>query len=102
MPEPEPNDELVVVTVFSVKPGHVPDVGQLLRDLVEATRAEPLCVHYRALQSRTDPVDFAVVGAWESEEAYDEHMAAPHTVTFTHRVLGLLESGPEIRRYRMI
>jgi quinol monooxygenase YgiN len=102
MPEREPDEALVVVTVFSVRPEHVPDVGQLLRDLVEATRAEPRCAHYQALQSRTDPVDFGVVGAWESEEAYDEHMAAAHTITFTHRVLGLLESGPEIRRYRVI
>jgi quinol monooxygenase YgiN len=102
MPEPEQNDALVVVTLFSVKPSHVPDVGELLRDLVESTRAEAGCVSYQALQGRTDPVDFAVVGEWRSEEAYDAHMAAPHTVTFTHRVLGLLESGPEIRRYRVI
>jgi len=102
MPEPQQNDPLIVVTLFSVRPSHVPDVGDLLRVLVEGTRAEEGCVSYRALQSRTDTVDFAVVGEWRSEEAYDAHMAAPHTMSFTHRVLGLLESGPEIRRYRVI
>ena len=102
MPDPDQSDALVVVTLFSVRPAQVPEVGRLLRDLAEGTRAEPRCVHYQALQSLTDPVDFAVVGEWESEDAYDEHMAAPHAMTFTHRVLGLLESGPEIRRYRVI
>jgi quinol monooxygenase YgiN len=102
MADDEENGALAVVTLFTVKPEHVSTVGALLRDLVTATGKEPGCVQYEALQSQADAEDFAVVGEWRSESAYDAHMAAPHTTTFTHRVLGLLSSGPEIRRYKAL
>jgi quinol monooxygenase YgiN len=102
MPDPRAPGSLSIVTMFTVRPEHVSHVGEMLRALVEQTRAEPGCVRYEALQSQADPVDFVVLGQWVSEDAYDRHMAAAHTLAFTHGILGWLQSGPEMRRYRPI
>lgn len=50
----------------------------LAEKIVPASRQDPGNVYYVLSQSVEDPKVIAMIEAWESQEAIDAHMAAPH------------------------
>ncbi|MBA2763531.1 MAG: antibiotic biosynthesis monooxygenase [Thermoleophilaceae bacterium] len=70
--------EVVVVAVFTAKPGHEREVEEALGRLIPPTHDEPGCITYALHRGLDDPASFAIVERWTSRAALDEHFTRPH------------------------
>ncbi|HEY0594920.1 putative quinol monooxygenase [Sphingopyxis sp.] len=69
---------LKVIAQDFIKPDAVDIVLPLYRELVEATRAEPLCIAYDLFEDRKDPGHFIFVEEWPDQAALDTHCRTEH------------------------
>lgn len=69
---------LKVIAQDFIKPDCVEAVLPLYRELVEKTRAEPLCVSYDLFIDQKDPGHFVFVEEWTDRAALDAHCASEH------------------------
>ncbi|EJD6506229.1 putative quinol monooxygenase [Providencia rettgeri] len=53
-------------------------VMPLYRELVAATKQEPLCISYDLYVDQKDPGHFIFIEEWPSQEALDIHCASEH------------------------
>jgi len=84
-------------------PGKEAELEAGLRALIEPTSQEAGYVNYDLHQDVSDPGRFVFYENWESGEALDAHLAAPHLVDFAGRIGDLLdENGLTIYRLRRI
>ncbi|MGZ8177176.1 putative quinol monooxygenase [Williamsia sp. SKLECPSW1] len=70
--------DLHVVATISAKEGTADGLGAALKKLAEASRGDAGCIAYEVYESASTPGTFITVEKWESQEALDAHMAAPH------------------------
>lgn len=101
MPEPRSERRVVQITLIRAKPDRVDTVAAQLAALAEPSGAEPGCLSFDVLQGDADPQDFAVVEAWISDAALDAHLASSPVARLLHPLVSELESGLEMRRYRV-
>ena len=74
-----------------------------LEKLIEPTTQERGYVNYDVHQGTEDPDTFVSYENWESAEALDAHLAAPHLVHFADIMGGLLDdNGLTINRLQRI
>lgn len=69
---------LRVIAEDFIHPEAVPLVLPLYRELVAATRAEPLCIAYDLLIDDKDPGHFIFIEEWPDQAALDLHCATEH------------------------
>ena len=69
---------LKVIAQDFIKPDAVDIVLPLYRQLVEQTRAEPLCVAYDLFENQKDPGHFIFVEEWPDQAALDAHCQTEH------------------------
>ena len=69
---------LKVIAQDFIKPDAVDIVLPLYRELVAATRAEPLCIAYDLFEDRKDPGHFIFVEKWPDQAALDAHCQTEH------------------------
>ncbi|MGH6696891.1 putative quinol monooxygenase [Sphingopyxis sp.] len=69
---------LKVIAQDFIKPEAVEIVRPLYRQLVEATRAEPLCIAYDLFEDQKDPGHFIFIEEWPNRAALDFHCASGH------------------------
>lgn len=69
---------LKVIAEDFIKPEAVETVLPLYRELVEATRREPLCVAYDLFIDEKDPGHFIFIEEWPDRAALDAHCASEH------------------------
>ncbi len=93
---------LQVIARIRAKPESVDTVRAILGGIVEPTRREPGCVHYRLLQHLTDPTEFATMEEWISVEAEEAHFFTPHILNALSKLSGHLAAEPDIRRYQAV
>jgi quinol monooxygenase YgiN len=91
-----------VIARFLAKPGKEEAVNQVLSALVAPTRREIGCFQYDLLVNASDPRDFCFVERWDSDASLDQHGQTEHLRAATNQVEGLLETPPDIRRYRIL
>lgn len=84
------------------KPGREQALREALEALVAPTAKEAGYVNYDLHQGVEDPAVFALYENWESGEALDAHLAAPHLQHFVGRMDDLLDGGLQISRLRRI
>lgn len=75
---------------------------EALEALIAPTAKEAGCINYDLHQGVEDPAFFALYENWESGEALDAHLAAPHLQEFVGRMDDLLDGGLQISRLRRI
>lgn len=80
----------------------VDEVRQILLGLIEPSRAEPGCIKYELLQNAVDPTDFTFVETFASEDALNEHAAAPYIAGLAPKLKELVARPSEVSRYRTI
>lgn len=105
MPTPtdDRRDLLTVIANMKAKPGKEQELRQALEALIEPTSREDGYVNYDLHQSVDDPAVFYFYENWESEEALDAHLSAPHLEQFKGVMDDLLdERGLTIARLRRI
>ncbi len=104
MPTPtdERRDLLTVIASMRAKPGKEQALREALEALIAPTVKEDGYVNYDLHQGVEDPAVFFFYENWESGEALDAHLAAPHLVAFVGRMGDLLDGGLQVSRLRRI
>lgn len=69
---------LKVIAQDFIQPDRVDVVLPIYRELVAATRQEPLCISYELLIDRQDPGHFVFIESWPDQAALDAHCATEH------------------------
>jgi quinol monooxygenase YgiN len=69
---------LKVIAEDFIHPEHVATVLPLYRELVAATRLEPLCLGYELFIDQKDPGHFVFVEQWPDRAALDVHCQTAH------------------------
>jgi quinol monooxygenase YgiN len=91
-----------VVARFVAKAGKEEALKTVLTALIAPTRREVDCYQYDLLVNPVDPRDLCFVERWGSDKALDQHGESAHLKSATEQFAGLVESPPDIRRYRII
>lgn len=105
MPTPtdDRRDLLTVVAYMKAASGREDELKAALEALIEPTSQEDGYVNYDLHQSVEDPGAFVLYENWESGEALDAHLAAPHLVHFAEIMGELLdEKGLTLLRLQRI
>lgn len=98
-------DLLTVIANMRAKPGKEQELREALEVLIEPTKQESGYVNYDMHQGVEDTAVFYFYENWESAEALDAHLDAPHLRDFASRLDELLEGGDaglNIQRLRRI
>ncbi|MDO9364613.1 MAG: putative quinol monooxygenase [Sphingopyxis sp.] len=69
---------LKVIAQDFIKPDAVAVVLPLYRELVAATRMEPLCIAYDLFEDQKDPGHFIFIEEWPDRAALDAHCQTEH------------------------
>ena len=90
-----------VVAKNIVKKDKTDEFIALAKTLEEATnKLDSGCIRYELYQDISDPGILTFIEEWESMEALDKHMAAPHFKDIVPK-LGAFADGPEdVRLYK--
>ncbi len=79
--------------IVQVKSGHEAEFERLFAELREAMRtAEPGCLVYSLLKSRTRPGAYIVQEQYRDPAALAAHESAPHGATYFPKIRAILES----------
>ncbi len=82
---------ICLAVTYVIKPGLEAEVAGRLRELTEATRAEPGCRFYLTHRSTSDPRKFFLYEQYDDQVALEAHRAAPYFVE--HVVNGLIPAA---------
>jgi competence protein ComEC len=89
-----------VVSHVDVTPD--PRVAPMLRRLAEASRAEEGNIRFDVLQHTMRANHFTVIETWQSQKAFDAHVAAAHTRQYRDEVQPLTGSPLDERVYTAV
>jgi quinol monooxygenase YgiN len=70
-------------------------------EMAATSREEPGCLDYSCGFDVEDPAVVIIVEHWESEEALNAHMAAPHFQAFTKFIVGIVDGPVELTRHEV-
>jgi quinol monooxygenase YgiN len=91
-----------VVARFVAKAGKEEALTQALTALVPPARRELGCYQYDLLINNTDARELCFVERWDGDKALDQHLESAHVKAMLRQVEGLLESPPDVRRFRLV
>jgi quinol monooxygenase YgiN len=83
---------LTIIAKLKTKNSCEEPLGQVLRSLIEPTRAEKGCINYDLHRSHEDPGLFIFYENWEIRPLWEEHMKSPHLMDFSEKQGALTES----------
>lgn len=92
------NTPVFAVTYIEIKPSSTERAVSLLKTHAEASQAEAGNLRFQILQRTGRANHFAILDAWENQQAQDDHAAASHTRTFRDSLDPLLYSPYDERR----
>lgn len=94
----------VIHTVIDllVKPQAVEKVRALLIELLEPTRKEDGCLKYKLFENLMDHCQFTFIGAWENEDAFDDHLQSDHFRKVDSDIKDDLVKSMDVKRYKYI
>ena len=90
-----------VIAIITAKPGKREEILRHFRANVPAVRAEKGCIEYGpaidaegigSFQAKFGPDTFVVIEKWDSMEALQAHVAAPHMAAYGAKTKELLAS----------
>lgn len=91
-----------VIARWLAKPGKEEELKTVLTALIPPSRREIGCYQYDLLHNSADPRDFCFIERWESDKALEQHDASAHVERAISQAKGLVESPPDVRRYRIL
>ena len=74
--------QLHVVTYVDVYPNFADNTAKLLQQFAAENRKDAGFVRFEGLRDVARANHFAIVEVWQSKQAYDAHLAAPHSKAF--------------------
>ncbi len=75
-------ESVFAIAYIEIKPSSASLAEDLLRTYAAESRAESGNLRFQILQRVGRPNHFAILDAWETLQAQDDHSAAAHTKTF--------------------
>ncbi|MGP0029988.1 MAG: putative quinol monooxygenase [Acidimicrobiales bacterium] len=78
---------IIIAGSLSFDPSDRDDVLASLREITGLSRTDDGCVEYSWAEDLDAPNVFRFFECWESQEALDAHLAAPHEKAFGERYL---------------
>jgi quinol monooxygenase YgiN len=100
-PVPAPNSRAVsVVSHVDVTPD--PRVAEMLKRLADASRKEDGNVRFDVIQHTMRANHFTVIETWQSQKAFDAHVAAAHTKQYRDDLQPLTGSPLDERVYTAV
>ena len=91
-----------VLARFTAKAGKEDSLKTSLTALIPPTRRELGCYQYDLLVDVAEPRQLCFVERWDDDAALDQHLQTTHVKQMLKQVEDLVESPPEIRRYRLV
>lgn len=90
-----------VVSKNTIKKEKIEEFIALAARLVEATqRNDEGCVHYDLYQDIKNPQILTIMEEWESMEALDKHMQAPHFKEIVPQFAAFADGPKELNIYK--
>src|SRR5579864_404376 len=99
--EPGARDRIYVVTHADLLGSNMPLGKKLLQQYVADSRKEKGCVRIEVYEQISRLNHHMIVEVWESQQAFDAHLAAAHTIQFRHELDPML-GGPYDERLHHI
>ena len=90
-----------VLARFVAKAGKEDALKSVLSAAMAPTRRELGCYQYDLLVGANEPREYCFVERWDDDEALNQHLEMPHIKKMLADVEALVESPPDIRRYRI-
>jgi len=90
-----------VIDVFA-KLQSVEKVRSALLGVLEPTRKEDGCLKYKLFENMADHCQFTLIGAWENEDAFEDHLQSDHYRKLDSDIKHDLQKTTEIKRYKYI
>lgn len=90
-----------VIDVF-VQPQAVDKVRTALTAILEPTRKEDGCLKYKLFQNMADQCQFTLIGAWENEDAFEDHLQSDHFRKVDTDIKNDLVKNTDVKRYKYI
>lgn len=100
--EPGAPDRIYVVTHADLLGPNVPAGKKLLQQYVADSRKEKGCVRIEVYEQVSRLNHHMIVEVWESQQAFDAHIAAAHTVQFRHELDPMLGSPYDERLHHIL
>ena len=94
--------QLHVVTYVDVYPNFADNTAKLLQQFAADNRKDAGFVRFEALRDVARVNHFAIVEVWQNKQAYDAHLAAPHTKAFRDQLQMGLGSPFDERLYNAL
>ena len=95
------SETLHVVATLVAQSDKIDTVRKALTDLIAPTHKEPGCLVYELYQNQQNPQKFVFVEEYVDEAAFDAHLATPHVQEALAVADSILESAPDIRRFKV-
>jgi quinol monooxygenase YgiN len=89
-----------VVARFVPRQGKEDAVKAVLSAAMVLSRRELGCYQYDLLVSATEPREYCVIERWEGNASLDAHLETEHARRMLSDLETLVETPPDIRRYR--
>jgi len=81
----------IVLVSLEAKPGGEHQLGQMLKlQAAKSLADEPGCRQFDVLAYKDESEHFLLYEVYESEQAFSEHLAMSHTISFLHDVKPLV------------
>lgn len=87
---------ILVVVKHAVRPEVSANWFELVKDVTDATRAEPGCISFEWFRSLEDPNVMLLVEAFTDADAGKRHVESEHFQSVTDQLPRWLASAPEI------
>jgi quinol monooxygenase YgiN len=94
--------QLHVVTYVDVYPDFADTTAKLLQQFAADNRKDAGFVRFQALRDVARANHFAIVEVWQSKQAYDAHLTAPHSKAFREQLQQGLGSPFDERLYNAL
>lgn len=95
-------DSLVLFAYNRAKANKEKEWQKILEDLIGPTLAEKGALHYELHISKEDPRDFMFHETWQTVEAWNDHMAAPHLKALLEIIGDYTENGISVIKTKPI
>ncbi len=90
-----------VIDIFA-KPQSAEKVRTVLLNILEPTRKEDGCLKYKLFENMADHCQFTLIGAWESEDSFEDHLQSDHYRKFDSDVKNEILKTIDVKRYKYI
>lgn len=90
-----------VIDMF-VKPQSAEKVRTILLNILEPTRKEDGCLKYKLFENMADPCQFTLIGAWENEDAFEDHLQSDHFRKADSDIKAETLKTTDVKRYKYI